>query len=84
MTSLLVLRFMAAIVRTAGYEVLLADGGAPAHRGGPMVVDPYALSRPSHIPFHTAAGFTLSLAKQVLRGDMDSVIRTITRNVGLV
>jgi len=61
---------------------------ALAHKGGPVVidavVDPYALSLPSHVPFHTAAGFTLSLAKQVLRGEMDSVIRTIERNVGLV
>jgi len=48
------------------------------------VVDPYALSLPSHVPFHAAAGFTLSLAKQVLNGKMDSVIKTIERNVGLV
>jgi pyruvate dehydrogenase (quinone) len=61
---------------------------ALAHKGGPVVVDavvdPYALSLPSHIPFHAAAGFTLSLAKQVLNGKMDSVIKTIERNVHLV
>jgi pyruvate dehydrogenase (quinone) len=61
---------------------------ALAHQGGPVmvdaVVDPYALSLPSHVPFHVAKGFTLSLAKQVLSGKMDSVIRTIERNVGLV
>src|SRR5580698_1638662 len=61
---------------------------ALAYKDGPVVVDvvvdPYALSLPSHIPFHAAAGFTLSLAKQVLNGKMDSVIRTIKRNVGLV
>ena len=61
---------------------------ALAHRGGPVVVDavvdPYALSLPSHIPFHAAEGFTLSLAKQVLNGKMDSVIKTIERNVRLV
>ena len=61
---------------------------ALAHKGGPVVVDvvvdPYALSLPSHIPFHAAEGFTLSLAKQVLSGEMDSVIKTIKRNVGLV
>jgi pyruvate dehydrogenase (quinone) len=61
---------------------------ALAHKGGPVVVDavvdPYALSLPSHIPFHAAQGFTLSLAKQVLNGKMDSVIKTIQRNVGLV
>ena len=61
---------------------------ALAHKGGPVVidavVDPYALSLPSHVPFHTAKGFTLSLAKQVLSGNMDTVIKTIERNVRLV
>jgi pyruvate dehydrogenase (quinone) len=61
---------------------------ALAYKDGPVVVDAvvdsYALSLPSHIPFHTAEGFTLSLAKQVLNGKMDSVIKTIERNVGLV
>src|SRR5208282_6019364 len=45
---------------------------ALAHKGGPVVVDavvdPYALSLPSHIPLHVAEGFTLSFAKQVLNG----------------
>jgi len=45
-------------------------------------VDPYALAMPSHSPLHTAKGFTLSMAKQVLSGRMDSVITTIERNVG--
>jgi pyruvate dehydrogenase (quinone) len=61
---------------------------ALAHQGGPVVVDavvdPYALSLPSHVPWHVAEGFTLSFAKQVLSGKMDSVIRTMERNVGLV
>jgi pyruvate dehydrogenase (quinone) len=61
---------------------------ALAHKDGPVVVDavvdPYALSLPSHVPFHAAKGFTLSLAKQVLNGKMDSVIQTIERNVRLV
>jgi pyruvate dehydrogenase (quinone) len=61
---------------------------ALAHRGGPVVVDvvvdPYALSLPSHLPFHAVTGFTLSLAKQVLSGKMDSVIKTLERNTGLV
>ena len=61
---------------------------ALAHQGGPVVVDvvvdPYALSLPSHLPFHAVKGFTLSLAKQVLSGKMDSVIKTIERNTGLV
>jgi len=61
---------------------------ALAHQGGPVVVDvlvdPYALSLPSHSPFHTVKGFTLSIAKQVLSGKMDSVIKTIEHNTGLL
>ncbi len=61
---------------------------ALAHKGGPVVVDavvdPFALSLPSHVPFHTAKGYTLSLAKQVLSGKMDAVIKTIERNTGLI
>jgi pyruvate dehydrogenase (quinone) len=61
---------------------------ALAHKGGPVVVDavvePYALSLPSHVPFHVAESFTLSLAKQVLNGKMDEVIKTIEHNVRLV
>jgi pyruvate dehydrogenase (quinone) len=69
-------------------DVREALSEALTHTGGPVVVDavvdPYALSLPSHFPFHTVEGFTLSLAKQVLTGKMDSVIKTIERNVGLV
>jgi pyruvate dehydrogenase (quinone) len=61
---------------------------ALAHRGGPVVVDavvdPYALSLPAHVPFKVAERFTLSLAKQVLNGKMDSVIKTIERNIRLI
>lgn len=61
---------------------------ALAHRGGPVVVDvvvdPLALSRPSHFPLHAARGFTLSLAKQALNGDFDTVIKTLARNTGLI
>jgi pyruvate dehydrogenase (quinone) len=61
---------------------------ALAYKDGPVVVDavvdPYALSLPSHVPIHTAAGYTLSLAKQVLAGRFDDVIKTIERNVRLV
>jgi pyruvate dehydrogenase (quinone) len=61
---------------------------ALAYKDGPVVVDavvdPYALSLPSHVPFHTAEGYTLSLAKQVLAGRFDNVIKTIERNVRLV
>jgi Thiamine pyrophosphate enzyme, C-terminal TPP binding domain len=38
--------------------------------------DPSALSLPSRMPFHTAKGYTLSMAKQVLGGQMNSVIKT--------
>jgi len=48
------------------------------------VVDPLALSMPSHIPFHTLKGFTLSFAKQVFSGRLDEVIKTMEDNVRLV
>jgi pyruvate dehydrogenase (quinone) len=61
---------------------------ALAYKDGPVVVDavvdPYALSLPSHVPFHAAEGYTLSLAKQVLAGRFDDVIKTIERNVRLI
>ena len=61
---------------------------ALAYRDGPVVVDavvdPFALAMPSHVPLHTATGFTLSFAKQVLSGRIDSVIKTIKQNVRLV
>jgi pyruvate dehydrogenase (quinone) len=69
-------------------DVREALAEALAHKGGPVVVDavvdPYALSLPAHVPFHVATGFTLSMAKQVWDGKMDSVIKSIERNVGLV
>jgi pyruvate dehydrogenase (quinone) len=61
---------------------------ALAHKGGPVVidavVDPFALSLPAHVPFHTVKGFTLSMTKQVWNGKLDEVIKTIERNVRLV
>ena len=61
---------------------------ALAYKDGPVVVDAVvdrlALSLPSHVPFHTAKGFTLSMAKQVLSGDMDKVIKAIEHNVRLI
>jgi pyruvate dehydrogenase (quinone) len=61
---------------------------ALTYKDGPVVVDavvdPFALSLPSHVPFHAAKGFTLSMAKQVLSGRMDSVIKTIEHNIRLV
>jgi len=69
-------------------DVRTAISEALAHKSGPVVldavVDPFALSLPSHVPFHTAKGFTLSMAKQVLDGKMDAVIKSIERNVRLV
>ena len=61
---------------------------ALAYKSGPVVVDavvdPYALALPSHVPFHTMKGFTLSVAKQVLNGRMDGLIKTIEHNVALL
>lgn len=61
---------------------------ALAHKSGPVVVDavvdPFALSLPSHVPFHTAKGFTLSVAKQIWNGKMDDVIKMFERNVRLI
>jgi pyruvate dehydrogenase (quinone) len=61
---------------------------ALAYKDGPVVVDavvdPYALSLPAHVPFHTVKGYTLSLAKQVLAGHLDDVIKTMERNVRLI
>jgi pyruvate dehydrogenase (quinone) len=61
---------------------------ALAYEGGPVVVDavvdPLALSLPAHVPFHVAKNFTLSLAKQVFSGRMDTVIKTVERNIRLI
>ena len=61
---------------------------ALAYKDGPVVIDavidPYALSLPAHVPFHTAKDYTLSLTKQVLAGRFDDVIKTMERNVRLV
>jgi pyruvate dehydrogenase (quinone) len=69
-------------------DVKDAIADALSYKNGPVVVDavvdPLALSLPSHVPFHTAKGFTLSLAKQVLSGRLDSVIKTVEHNVHLV
>jgi pyruvate dehydrogenase (quinone) len=69
-------------------DVKEAIAEALAYKDGPVildaVVDPYALALPAHSPFHTVKGFTLSVAKQVLAGRFDDVIKTIERNVRLV
>jgi pyruvate dehydrogenase (quinone) len=60
---------------------------ALAHTGGPVVVDavvdPFALSVPSHVPFHVAKGFTLSTWKQVASGHPELVVAEIKHNLGL-
>ena len=69
-------------------DVKDALSDALAYQDGPVVVDavvdPFALSLPSHVPFHTAKAYTLSMARQILSGKMDEVIRTIEHNVRLV
>ena len=69
-------------------DVKLGLEEALAYKKGPVVVDavvdPRALAIPSHIPFHTAKGFTLSFFKQVVNGKMDDVIETVEHNVDLI
>jgi pyruvate dehydrogenase (quinone) len=69
-------------------EVKSALIEALSYKDGPVVVDavvdPFALSLPSHVPFHVAKNYTLSLAKQVLSGRMDAVIKTMERNLRLL
>jgi pyruvate dehydrogenase (quinone) len=48
------------------------------------LIDRFALSLPSHVPFHAAKGFPQSVAKQVWNGKMDEVIETIERNIRLI
>jgi hypothetical protein len=38
---------------------------------------------PSHVPFHVAKNYTPSLAKRVLAGRFDDVIKTMEHNVRL-
>jgi pyruvate dehydrogenase (quinone) len=61
---------------------------ALAHTGGPVVVDvlvdPYALAVPAHVPAATARGFTLSATRQVLTGHLDEVIETAVHNARLI
>jgi pyruvate dehydrogenase (quinone) len=45
------------------------------------VVDPHALSLPPHVSFGMAEGFSLSLAKQAIHGNLDDVIDTAEGNI---
>ncbi|WP_024802657.1 thiamine pyrophosphate-dependent enzyme [Nocardia sp. BMG51109] len=69
-------------------EIRAALRAALNHRDGPFVldvlVDKYALAIPGHVPAETAAGFTLSLAKQTLSGHFDEVLETAKHNVRLL
>jgi len=69
-------------------DVREALAEALAYKNGPVVVDavvdPLALAMPSHSPLHTVKGFTLSFARQVLNGRLDTVIKEMVRNVGIV
>ncbi|MFV0260218.1 MAG: thiamine pyrophosphate-dependent enzyme [Acidimicrobiales bacterium] len=69
-------------------EVRSAITEALAHTDGPvvldMVTDRSALALPSHVPAKTAEGFTLSLARRVLKGDIGDVITTARDNYRLL
>jgi pyruvate dehydrogenase (quinone) len=67
-------------VRDAVAEFLATPGPAVLD----AVVEPDALSLPSHISFGEAEGFSLSLAKQAVGGNLDDVIETMARNVHLI
>lgn len=69
-------------------DVRDAIAAALAHVGGPVVVDvltdPYAVAVPAHVPAETAAGFTLSTARQVFGGRLDDVVETAVHNARLI
>jgi pyruvate dehydrogenase (quinone) len=60
---------------------------ALAYRSGPVVVDavvdPFALSIPSHVPLETAKGFTLSAWHQFISGHSEILVGEIKHNLGL-
>jgi pyruvate dehydrogenase (quinone) len=45
------------------------------------VVDPHALAMPPHVNAGMAKGFSLSLAKQAIHGNLDDVIDTVENNL---
>lgn len=69
-------------------ELRAAVAEALAHTDGPVVmdvvVDRTALSLPSHVPAKSALGFTLSMARRMLRGDAGYVIDLAKDNWKLV
>lgn len=54
------------------------------HTGGPVVldivVDKYALAKPSHIPLETLEGFTLSAMKQSTHGHLGDILEEALHN----
>jgi pyruvate dehydrogenase (quinone) len=60
---------------------------ALSYTDGPVVVDavvdPYALAIPSHVPGHTAVGFTLSAWRQIVDGNASLVAEEMKHNLAL-
>lgn len=61
---------------------------ALAHTGGPVVcdivVDRHALALPSHVPAETVRGFTLSMARRALHGELGEVTHEALDNIKLL
>ena len=61
---------------------------ALSHDAGPVVVDvvvdSYALAKPSHIPAETLKGFTLSAIKQMAHGHAGEIMHEIEHNLRLI
>ncbi|MDR1441547.1 MAG: ubiquinone-dependent pyruvate dehydrogenase [Bifidobacteriaceae bacterium] len=66
-------------------DVRGAVAEALAHTGGPVVldvvVDPTALSIPSHLPRATMKGFTLSTIKRVFAGELPELVHEAADNI---
>jgi hypothetical protein len=60
-----------------------SDCRSPGNSGA-WVGFPRALSLPPHVSFGMAEGFSLSLAKQAVHGNIDDVIETVEENVRLL
>ncbi|MDR1633784.1 MAG: ubiquinone-dependent pyruvate dehydrogenase [Bifidobacteriaceae bacterium] len=69
-------------------DVRGAVAEALSHQGGPVVldvvVDPVALSMPSHLPKATAEGFTLSSIKRVFQGQLPELVHEAADNIRIV
>jgi hypothetical protein len=49
-----------------------------------VVVDPTALSMPSHLPASTAEGFTLSTVKRVFHGELPELVHEAADNARIL